>query len=171
MNRRVWGLLVAIALAGTLSCGRSNSGKMIQVTLITKALDSEWWQRVKSGAEQAAHASPGVKLAVLAPEREINIDQQASILEDQITKRVSAMAVAPAGVSEILPLLDKAKAAGIPVIIFDTDVDWPGKLSFVGSDNREAGRLAGGHIIKALGGKGKVAVVRGILGIRTHEDR
>ena len=114
MNRRVWGLLVAIALGGSLSCGRSNSGKMIQVTLITKALDSEWWQRVKSGAEQAAHASPGVKLAVLAPEREINIDQQASILEDQITKRVSAMAVAPAGISEILPLLDKAKAAGIP---------------------------------------------------------
>jgi ribose transport system substrate-binding protein len=112
-----------------------------------------------------------VKLAVLAPEREINIDQQASILEDQITKRVSAMAVAPAGVSEILPLLDKAKVAGIPVIIFDTDVDWGGKLSFVGSDNREAGRLAGGHIVKVLGGKGKVAVVRGILGIRTHEER
>src|SRR6185503_19101019 len=70
----------------------------------------------------------------------INIDQQAAILEDQITKRISALAVAPAGVSEILPLLDRAKSAGIPVIIFDTDVDWNPKLSFVGSDNREAGR-------------------------------
>jgi len=126
---------------------------------------------VKSGAEEAARATPGISLAVLAPEREINIDQQASILEDQITKKVSALAVAPAGVSEILPLLDKAKAAGIPVIIFDTDVDWNSKLSFVGSDNREAGRLAGAHIVKVLGGKGKVAVIRGILGIRTHDDR
>jgi len=171
MNRRRWGLLVAVALSGSLSCGRSGSGKDIQITVVTKALDSEWWQRVKSGAEEAARANGNVKLAVLAPEREINIDQQAAILEDQITKRVSAISVAPAGVSEILPLLDKAKAAGIPVIIFDTDVDWPGKLSFVGSDNREAGRLAGGHIVKVLGGKGKVAVVRGILGIRTHEDR
>ena len=56
-------------------------------------------------------------------------------------------------------------------IIFDTDIDWGAKLSFVGSDNREAGRLAGGHIAKVLSGKGKVAVIRGILGIRTHDDR
>src|SRR4051812_18304430 len=171
INRRRWGLLVVLAAGASLSCGRSSPGNTIRVTIVTKALDSEWWQRVKTGAEEAARASAGVKLAVLAPEREINIDQQASILEDQITKRVSAIAVAPAGVSEILPLLDKAKAAGIPVIIFDTDVDWAGKTSFVGSDNRAAGRLAGGHIVKVLGGKGKVAVIRGILGIRTHDDR
>jgi ribose transport system substrate-binding protein len=41
----------------------------------------------------------------------------------------------------------------------------------VGSDNVHAGRLAGNHIVKLLGGHGKVAVIRGILGIRTHEDR
>src|SRR5204862_1051534 len=165
---------VGIIIAGCLlplSCGRTERAKTIEIALVAKALDSEWWQRVKSGAEKAARAVPGVRLAVLAPEREINIDQQAAILEDQITKRISALAVAPAGVSEILPLLDKARAAGIPVIVFDTDVDWPGKLSFVGADNRRAGRLAGEHIVKLLSGKGKVAVIRGILGIRTYDDR
>ena len=167
--RSAAGIITAACLL--LSCGRSERAKTIEITLVTKALDSEWWQRVKSGAEEAARAVPGVKLAVLAPEREINIDQQAAILEDQITKRVSAMAVAPAGVSEILPVLDRAKAAGIPVIIFDTDVDWPSKLSFVGADNRRAGRLAGEHIVKLLSGRGKVAVIRGILGVRTHDDR
>ncbi len=167
---RGWLAVAGICLLA-LSCGRSSGGKALRITVVAKALDSEWWQRVKSGAEDAARSAPDVRLAVLAPEREINIDQQAAILEDQITKGVSALAVAPAGVSEILPLLDKAKAAGIPVVIFDTDVDWAGKLSFVGSDNRRAGRLAGEYIVKALDGKGKVAVIRGILGIRTHEDR
>jgi len=165
---------IGIIIAGCLlplSCGRSDRAKTIDIALVCKALDSEWWQRVKTGAEEAARAVPGVRLAVLAPEREINIDQQAAILEDQITKRISALAVAPAGVSEILPLLDRAKSAGIPVIIFDTDVDWPSRVSFVGADNRRGGRLAGEHIVKLLGGKGKVAVIRGILGIRTHDDR
>src|SRR5437773_10873533 len=97
MRRRGWGLLVGIALAASLSCGRSGQGSTIQIALVAKALDSEWWQRVKMGAEEAARATAGVRLVVLAPEREINIDQQASILEDQITKRVSAIAVAPAG--------------------------------------------------------------------------
>jgi ribose transport system substrate-binding protein len=68
-------------------------------------------------------------------------------------------------------VLDKAKAAGIPVIIVDTDVNWPSKLSYVGADNKRAGELAGDYVIKLIHGKGKVAVIRGILGVATHEDR
>jgi ribose transport system substrate-binding protein len=169
VNRRIWLVLVAAAIAA--SCGGAQKSKNIEIALVTKALDSEWWQRVKAGADEAAKTDPTVRLAVLAPEREVNIDQQVSILEDQITKRVSALAVAPAGVSEIMPVLEKAKAAGIPVIIMDTDINWPGKLSYVGADNRHAGRLAGEHLVKLLAGKGKVAVIRGILGVATHEER
>jgi ribose transport system substrate-binding protein len=169
VNRTLWIVLAAAALVS--SCGRGEKSKTIDIALVTKALDSEWWQRVKAGADQAANASPGVRLAVLAPEREVNIDQQVSILEDQITKHVSALAVAPAGVSEILPVLEKAKAAGIPVVIIDTDINWPGKVAYVGADNRHAGRLAGDYIVKLIEGKGKVAVIRGILGVATHEDR
>jgi ribose transport system substrate-binding protein len=142
-----------------------------RIALVTKALDSEFWMALKSGAEAAARGQDGVELAVLAPEREINIDQQVSILEDQILKKVSAIVVAPAGVSEVIPPLDKARAAGIPVLLVDTDAPWPNKLSYIGADNRIGGRLAGEYIVKALGGNGKVAVIRGILGVSTHEDR
>jgi ribose transport system substrate-binding protein len=165
--------LIAVALSATMlaSCGRSSQTKSLDITLVTKALDSEWWQRVKAGAENAAKAHPGVRLAVLAPERELNIDQQVSILEDQITKRVGALAVAPTGAAEVIPVLERAHAAGIPVIIFDTDINWPLKVSYVGGNNRRAGQMAGQYIVKLLGGKGKVAVIRGIMGVFTHEER
>ncbi len=166
-----WCLAAALTLVFAASCNRGSKGKTIHIALVTKALDSEWWQRVKAGAEKAANADPDVELAVLAPEREVNIDQQVSILENQITKGVSAIAVAPAGAAEVIPVLDHAKAAGIPVLIMDTDVNWPSKLTYVGADNRRAGRIAGDYIVKLLGGKGKVAVIRGILGVATHEDR
>ena len=159
----------ALLLAG--ACSRSEKAKKLEIVLVTKALDSEFWQRIKSGAEEAARADADVSLAVLAPAQEINIDQQVAILEDQILKRVSALAVAPSGVSEIIPVLDKAKAAGIPVVIVDTDVPWPSKLGFIGIDNRLGGRLAGEYILRAIGGKGKVAVIRGVLGVATQEDR
>jgi ribose transport system substrate-binding protein len=163
----------SFVLAGlaAASCGCRASRTSVEIALVLKALDSEYWQRVKAGADRAAVAHPDLKLAVLAPEREINIDQQVALLEDQVTRGVSALAVAPAGVAEILPVLDKANAAGIPVIVVDTDVAWPHKLSYVGADNRRAGRLAGEHIVRLLDGRGKVAVIRGILGIATHEDR
>jgi len=164
--------LIAVALSATMlaSCGRSQT-KSLDITLVTKALDSEWWQRVKAGAENAAKAHPGVRLAVLAPERELNIDQEVSILEDQITKRGGALAVAPAGAAEVIPVLERAHALGIPVIIFDTDINWPLKVSYVGGNNRRAGQMAGQYIVKLLGGKGKVAVIRGIMGVFTHEER
>lgn len=165
---------LAAVLAATClllgSCSRSRQ-KTVDIALITKALDSEWWQRVRAGAEAAAKQHPGVRLAVLAPEREVNIDQQVAIVEDQITRRVAAMAVAPAGAAELIPVLDRARAAGIPVVVFDTDINWAGKPTYVGSDNRRAGRIAGEYIAKILGGKGQVAVIRGILGVMTHEDR
>lgn len=161
-------LAAVMLLAG--ACARTGK-KNLEIVLVTKALDSEFWQRLKSGAEAAARADPEVSLAVLAPEREINIDQQVAILEDQVLKKVSALAVAPAGVSEVIPVLDKARAAGIPVVIVDTDVPWPHRVSFIGIDNRLGGRLAGEYVLRAIGGKGEVAVIRGVLGVATQEDR
>jgi len=162
-------IVMAVALLLGACAGRKD--KRLEIALVVKALDSEFWQRIRAGAEEAARADPGVKLAVLAPAQEINIDQQVSILEDQILKRVAALAVAPAGVAEIIPVLDKARAAGIPVVIVDTDIPWPHRVSFIGIDNRLGGRLAGEYILKQIGGKGKVAVIRGVIGVATQEDR
>lgn len=164
--------LIALAIILSLlpACRRMNTEKIVEITVVAKALDSEWWQRVRAGAEQAAN-KPGVRLNILAPEREVNVDQQVAIVEDQITRKVSALAVAPTGAAELIPVLERARAAGIPVIIFDTDIEWPSKLTFVGGDNRRAGKLAGEHIVKLLEGKGQVAIIRGVLGVMTHEDR
>jgi ribose transport system substrate-binding protein len=162
--------LLVVLLLLLCGCGRFQNRKP-RVAVVVKALDSEFWQRIKSGAEEAARADGGVKLAVLAPAQEINIDQQVGILEDQVLKRVAALAVAPAGVAEVVPVLDKARAAGIPVVIVDTDVPWPHRAGFVGIDNRLGGRLAGEYILREIGGKGKVAVIRGVLGVATQEDR
>lgn len=170
VTRLLAAAVVSVAACCSLSCGRS-AGKTTEVVLVTKALDSEWWQRVKAGADEAAKANPQIKVTVLAPDREINVDQQVAILENQITKGVAALAVAPAGASEVIPVLDRAKAAGIPVVIVDTDINWAPKLAYVGGDNKRAGRTAGEFVAKLLGGKGKVAVIRGILGITTHDER
>jgi hypothetical protein len=50
--------------------------------VVAKASNSEFWQTVKQGATFAAATCSDVKLSVLAPACEINIDQQVNILED-----------------------------------------------------------------------------------------
>ncbi|MFQ5675995.1 MAG: sugar ABC transporter substrate-binding protein [bacterium] len=161
--------LAAVLLFFLFSCRQGEPN--IRIAIVTKAMDSEFWQSLKAGATEAAENYPDVKLSVLAPAREINIDQQVNILEDQILKGVSAIAVAPSGVAEIIPVLDKAHSRNIPVITVDTDINWPHKLSYVGTDNRLGGKLAGEYIVKALNGRGRVALIHGIPGVQTHEDR
>lgn len=170
-TRMICAMILAAMLIFTAGgCNRTDATRK-RIVIVTKALDSEFWQTLKSGAEEAARQHPDVELSVLAPEREINIDQQVSILEDQILKKVSALAVVPGGVSEVTPVLDKAKAAGIPVLIVDNDTPWPGKLCYIGTDNRVGGKLAGDYVVKILGGHGKVAIIRGVLGVSSHDDR
>jgi ribose transport system substrate-binding protein len=161
------GFWSVMSLASCHTAGRGGYA----ITLVTKALDSEFWAQVKLGAEEAARQHPDIQLSVLAPAREIYVDQQVNILEDQILKRVSALAVVPGGAQEIVPVLEKAHAAKIPVVIVDTDVAWLPKVSYVGTDNRYGGKLAGEFIVKALHGKGKVALVTGIPGVRSVDDR
>ncbi len=157
---RIRGVAIVLALAGSggPSCGfvdrsgssrdpertdaREGMSRAYRITVVTKALDSEWWMSVKRGCEAAAREHPEIALSVLAPEREINIDQQVAILEDQILKKVSALAVAPAGSSEIVPVLEKAKASGIPVVLMDTEAAWPDCKNLIGLENRLARSLA-----------------------------
>jgi ribose transport system substrate-binding protein len=163
--------LLALAALSCSSCSRGGQGGRIDIAMVLKALDSEFWQRVKAGGEQAAKADPQVRLSILAPPQEINIDQQVSIIEDQVLKKVAALAVAPGGAAQIAPALNKAAAAEIPVVILDTDLPWPQRKSFVGIDNKLGGKMAGEYIIHAIGGKGRVAVIRGVLGVSTMDDR
>ncbi len=161
--------LTALCVA-FVACNRPQDDT-VRIAIVTKAMDSEFWQALKTGAEDAARDYPDIKLSVLAPAREINNDQQVNILEDQIVKGASALAVAPCGVAEVIPVLNKAHSRKIPVIAVDTDLNWPHKLSYVGTDNRLGGKLAGEYVAQALNGKGQVAIIRGIPGVQTHEDR
>ena len=108
---------------------------------------------------------------MVAPDREINIDQQVSMIEDQISRGVAALIVAPAASAQVIPALEKAATRSIPVIIVDTDVDWPKKVTYVGTNNDEGGKLAGQFVAKSVAGKAQVGLIVGVPGEETHEGR
>src|SRR5438552_10315500 len=164
------GAALALLAAAAGGCGGRGAGggaggaKEIHIALVTKAMDSEFWLVLADGAKAAAAAHPGVKLSIVAPDREINIDQQVSILEDQMRHGAQALVVSPAGSAQVLAALDQATQRGIPVVLVDTDAPFDKKVTYIGTDNRRGGQLAAKGLAVDMGGKGEVALIHGVLG-------
>jgi ribose transport system substrate-binding protein len=60
---------------------------------------------------------------------------------------------------------------GIPVVIIDSGLKGEGYISFVATDNRKGGRLAGEQLARLLGGKGKVVLLRYTEGSDSTNNR
>ena len=94
---------------------------------------------MQKGAEEAAKKL-GVNLIVQAAEREVDVEKQMQIIENLIQTKVAALCVTPSGSSEIVPAIEKANRAGIPVVIVDTRVD-PKTMSESKGEDRDLHRL------------------------------
>lgn len=174
-------LLLAAALAG--GCGRKAESSATAandkpvVALVVKTLNHPFFMDMQRGGEEAAKAA-GIQLVTQGAEREVDVERQMQIIENLIQRKVSALVVAPSGSREIVPVVLKANKAGIPVVIVDTRVDADalkaagGKTAtFIGSDNYEGGKIAGQYMGEKLGGRGRVAVLEGIPGHETGDER
>jgi ribose transport system substrate-binding protein len=100
------------------------------------------------------------------------------IVENLIQEHVSAIVLAPAGSKEIVAAVKEANDANIPVLIVDTRIDEPTLQAagahietFIGSDNRKGGELAGDFLAQALHDTGDVAVIEGFAGHETGDNR
>jgi len=163
---------MAAALLAGLAAGACNRGKEdVTIALVTKAMDSEFWLMVAAGAKAGAAERPGVKLTIVAPDREINVDQQVSILEDQVRRGVKALVVSPAGSAQVMSALELASSRGIPVVLIDTDAPFAKKVSYIGTDNRRGGQLAAKCLVDRLAGKGEVALISGVPGNESQDAR
>jgi ribose transport system substrate-binding protein len=179
MKKALVFILLGILSITFLSCqrGTDQAGATPRIALVLKTLNNPFFIDMQKGAEEAAKKL-GVSLIVQAAEREVDVEKQMQIIENLIQTKVAALCVTPSGSREIVPAIEKANRAGIPVVIVDTRVDpktmseSKGKIAtFIGSDNYEGGKLAGEFIAKKLGGKGKVAVLEGIPGHETGDSR
>jgi ribose transport system substrate-binding protein len=136
----------------------------VRVHMETKDIgpNNPFWQIVWDGAQEMANKWQGVIVySVNAPTSEADVDTQIAQVEDAITIGAEALVVAPTDASALNPTFDRAKAAGIPVLIIDSNTTWPDKLTFIGTDNVAGGRLGGEYLCAQLSAGSPVAIITG----------
>jgi ribose transport system substrate-binding protein len=154
------GMLVPLAYAGAQGC----------VAVVTSGGGSSFWQQVTAGAQDAAVAE-SVTVYVRGPRREGDVVGQLQIIDKLLQHDCKALVIAPAGAA----LSDKArelKLQGVSTLYIDRDAgDSAAVVTVLSTDNFNAGVLAGEQMVKALGGQGRVALLRHQRGITSSAER
>jgi len=144
----------------------------VPVILKSIAQPMDFWDTVSQGMKQASREF-GLPVETAGPPHERDIDQQLSIVDDVISRRPPLIILAASDYNRLAEPVARAAALGIPVITLDSGVNSSEPISFVATDNAEAGRKAGGEMVRlmAAGGRGAVAIVSHIRETATAIER
>ncbi|MHC1767626.1 MAG: substrate-binding domain-containing protein [Verrucomicrobiia bacterium] len=126
-----------------------------EYVLVAVSVGNAYWIDARDGFNDAAREL-GVRGVFTGPQGS-DVKQQVDIIETAITRGVKGLIVVPAEPEAVIPVINRAIAAGIPVITQDTDSPKSQRYTFIGTGNFEAGRLGGELLAKEIGGKGEVA--------------
>jgi ribose transport system substrate-binding protein len=157
-------LVACLALAGC----QKNTKKVIAV--VPKATSHLFWLSVQAGA-MAAGEEYGVQVEWNGPASETEYPRQIQILDSFISRRVDGIALAASERKALVGAVDRAAQAGIPLTVFDSGLDSENYMSFLATNNYEAGQMAGRALARLLNGNGKVAMVMHAPGSGSTMDR
>jgi ribose transport system substrate-binding protein len=149
-------MLAALAVS---ACGQRQSAGGPTIAVIPKGTSHVFWQSIHAGAEKAARET-GATIIWRGPLREDDRDSQVSEVEGFVSRGVSGIVLAPLDEAALAAPVADAARRGIPVVVIDSGLKGNDYVSFVATDNRQGGRLAGDHLADLLKGAGKVIMLR-----------
>ncbi len=139
--------------------------KKITIGMVAKSQSNPVFQAAYQGAKDAAKEL-GPKYGV-----EVTIDwqtpagedaqKQAQAIEQLTSSGAAAIAVSCSDANTLTPAINKAVAAGVEVVCFDSDAPRSKRFAFYGTDDLDCGKQIMAELAKTMGDKGVIAVIAG----------
>jgi ribose transport system substrate-binding protein len=152
-------LVLAPACSRSSAKGDGDAGASLRIAVIPKGTTHEFWKSVHAGAVKASREL-GVEVVWRGPLKEDDLKGQIDVVDSFVAQGVSGIAVAPLSDKGLVAPVHAAVRAGIPVVVFDSDLQGQDASSFVATDNVAAGRMAGEELARRIGDAGNVVVLR-----------
>lgn len=143
--------------------------KNIVIGSILKNLANEFWILLGDGMEEFANKH-GVALDMQATRTETDTAGQLAIAETMIEKDYHAVIFSPLTNDNLNSAVEKAKSKGLPVV--NANCEYIAACdTFVGGLQIEIGRKVADYFADKLNGSGKIAVLEGVPGTFTANQR
>ena len=171
MKKLLIPLVILALVMGATSIARRNSEKgsaasgqhaagdhLDQLYVEVSALGNlDYFYDHKLGMQLAGEAM-GVRTEYVGP-AEYDIPAMITAFEQSMAKKGIRGIVVVGFEPALVPIINKAVDAGIPVVTVDADLPDSKRVAFVGTGNYKAGLEGGDKLAELIGGKGKVALM------------
>ncbi len=158
MQRRHFQTLSALALASSLLAPLAAQAQDVTIGMSFPSATHGWMGAIIKNAQDQAKSSNIKHVMTTAADP----NKQTNDIEDLIAKKVSAVVMLPIESSAMTQAAAKLKAANIPLIVVDREVNTPDFAALIKGDNVGIGTNAANYIAKALSGKGNVIEIIGV---------
>lgn len=137
----------------------------LRMEVIVKTTNSPYWQIVFAAARKAARQFGVQSLGYVGGPSEADINAEITLVENAIAQHPDFIVIAPTSATALNPVITKAFAAGIKVIIVDSAATTSNYTSFLATDNKLGGCLAARSLAAAI--KRKTGAARGQIAYAT----
>jgi len=167
-------LVLVLCLSAFTACGSEETGTDGEATdetvigFAVSTLSNDFFVMMKDAGDAKAEEL-GISLTTL--DAQDSSETQATQIEDFISQGVDLIILNPVDSDAIGTSVEACNEAGIPVITVTRPSNSGEVVQHLDIDNKEAGGLIAGQMMKDLGGAGKVAVLEGIAGAPSANDR
>jgi ribose transport system substrate-binding protein len=166
--------VAAAAILG-MTQGAEAQPKKYVFALVPKNTNNPFFDQARDGCKKAEKELGGaIECLYIGPGEHGGGEEQVQVVNDLIAKKVDGIAVSPSNAAAMGKALEGAKAAGIPVLTWDSDLlekDKALRLAYVGTHNYEIGvnlaKLA--QKIKPKGGT--ICIQSGGAAAANHNER
>jgi diguanylate cyclase (GGDEF)-like protein len=138
------------------------SRKSIRFAYCPPAFTSPYYVDILAGVREVIEQLGGIQLIARAPRKESDMAGLRRICRSLMRSGVDAIALAPQS-DAILPVARELNKAGIPLFFFNVPFKLEGAqvVSYIGYQQRDAGREVGRYLARVLRGRGSVLVLKG----------
>lgn len=157
--------LAALALGAAAVTAKSYT-----VAVIPPGYTSPFHVAVKDGAVEAAKKA-GWTIDTASAASESDFNQQANIVDDEVSKKVNIISVNPIDPNADIGAIRRANQAKIPVLVHNGITPLGGGVKvveYIGYNQWKGAKQMGEYACKLLGGKGEVFILDGIVEFHTH---
>lgn len=161
---------VIIALIFIMFSGCGNEKKPLYKIGVAQCSSDEWRDKMNAEMqrEMLFHGDSYIEIVSAEDDNELQIKQ----IQNFIDRDFDLIIVAPNESEALTPIVTKAYAAGIPVIIFDRRIANDSFTTYIDLENKNIGKSAAYYAKSLLGDKpGKVLEITGLLGSTPAQER